>query len=108
MSAHLTCFEVQLYPGVLFARVRDNVGRIPAREFAVEMNSLRATANESGVSNFVVEVQRFSGLNADQSRGLVFLLREARQRGGFCTFCGGGPGVQKTLSRFGFSKPGDW
>lgn len=108
MPAHLTCFEVQHFPGGVFARVRDNVGRVPAREFTLELNTLRAAFSESGVTNFVVEIQRFSGLNADQLRGLVFLVREARQRGGFCTFCGGGPGTQQALSGFGFSKPADW
>lgn len=101
-------FDVEDVYGACSARVHDDVGGVPQREFAVEVNLLRAHLIESGQNRLLIEIQPTSGLNADQLRGLVFLVRESRQRGVSCAFCGGGREVQQTLSKFGMSKPADW
>jgi putative transposase len=108
MPKPLNYFDIEIYGGTLVTRVHSDVGGVPLRLFGVEINALRAYLTELGANNLLFEIQPTSALNAEQIRGMVFFAREVRQRGGTCAFCGGGPEVQQTLSRFGLSKPADW
>ena len=90
------------------ARIHPNVGAVAQREFSVEVNLLRSYLIEIGHRKLLIEIQPTSGLNPDQFRGFVFLIREVRQRGVTAAFCGGGPHIQQTLGSFGMSQPADW
>lgn len=108
MPATLNCFDLVRHHATLIVQVRNDVGRVPARDFGIEANLIRNALTDPALTNLLIEVRPASGLTAEQLRGLVFLLREARQRGGQCAFCGGGPQMQQTLARFGLAKPADW
>lgn len=108
MPKPLNYFDIEIYGGTLVTRVHSNVGSAPLRLFGVEINALRSYLSEIGARSLLLEIQSTSALNSEQIRGMVFFAREVRQRGVACAFCGGGPDVQQTLSRFGLSKPTDW
>jgi len=108
MPAALSYFDLYRVYATLLAQVRPHVGAVPAREFGVEINLVRAAFLDPAVAHLVIDVQPTSDLTDEQLRGLVFLIRDARQRGGMCAFSGGGPGFPQSLARFGFTQPTDW
>ncbi|MBL8851159.1 MAG: transposase [Planctomycetaceae bacterium] len=108
MPSALNFFDLYQVYAILLAQVRPHVGAAPARDFGVEINIVRATLFNSGILHLLIDVQPTSELTDEQLRGLVFLVRDARQRGGICVFSGGGPEFLQALARFGFAQPGDW
>jgi len=108
MPKPLNCFDVDSTHVTCLVRVLSEAGLKKPREFGVEANVLRAHLIELGRKNLLIEIETPEVLNPEQIRGLVFLLREARQRGGICAFCGGGAALQQSLGKFGMSKPADW
>jgi putative transposase len=103
-----SCFDVQTIDNTVVARIRSEAVNTLPREFAIEINALRPKLAQLGRQNLLFEVEPACVLAADHLRALVFLIRDARQRGATCAFCGGGPDLQQTLSRFGLNKPADW
>lgn len=108
MPPLLNYFDLYRVYATLVVQVRPHVGAVPAREFGVELNVVRANFLDPGILNLVVDVQPTSDLTDEQLRGLVFLLRDARQRGGICIFSGGAADLPPMLARFGLTQPTDW
>lgn len=108
MVQHLRYLQLVKIGDTVCVHVRAVSGTVAFRDFAVEANSVRALLARSGAKSLLVDVDPGSSLTPEFVRGLVAILREARERGESCAFAGGGETFRLSLDGLGLSRVWPW
>lgn len=108
MVQHLRYLRLITSGDTVCVHVRAVGGGVAFRDFALEANSVRAHLARAGSKYLIVDVDPGSSLTPEFVRGLVSILREARERGQDCAFAGGGDAFRMSLDSLGMSRVWRW